>query len=105
MNIDIETRTIDTAGAAKNTAIQKDPCQVHWITVSAETPGTTGLVKIYDGFDTGGRLKWQQETAYAKHNPFISPIPCREALFVYNDANIAVYTIAYSLTRYNKAQE
>lgn len=91
----IETRVVDTGDAALTTLIQKDACEVWWITVSAATILTKGLIKIYDGFDTNGKLEWQLEPAYSKHCNFIPPIPCDYGITVYNDANIASYTIAY----------
>jgi len=91
----IETRVVDTAGAAKSTLIQKDACEVWWISVSPETKDTKGLIKIYDGFDSEGKLEWQQEPAYSRQYNFIPPIPCDQGVFVYNDAGIACYTIAY----------
>lgn len=92
----IQTRVIDTGGSAKSVLIQKDACYIHWVEVSPEISGTAGLVQIYDGFSTGGRLQWQLESAYSRHALFIPPIPCDQGIFVYNDANIACYTIAFS---------
>ncbi len=92
----IETRVIDTADAALTTIIQKDPCEVHWITTSVKTLGTKGVIKIYDGFDTDGKLQWQLEAGYSRQNCFCPAIPCDQGLTVDNDANIASYTIAYS---------
>jgi len=91
----IETRTVDTGGAAKSTVVQKNACEVCWISISAETDGTKGLVKLYDGLDNGGRLRWQSEPAREHHPIFIPRIPCDQGLFIYNDANIACYTVAY----------
>lgn len=91
----IETRVVDTAGAALTTIIQRDDCEVHWISVSAQALGTQGFIQIFDGLDASGKLKWQLEPGYAKHCNFIPPIPCHYGITVYNDANIASYTIAY----------
>ena len=91
----IETRVIDTAGAAKSTLIQKDACEVWWITASPETLGTAGVLKLYDGFDAAGKLEWQLESGYALTQNFIPPIPCDKGIFIYNDAHIASYTVAY----------
>lgn len=98
----IETRVIDTAGAAATNLIQKDPCEVYWISVSPETANTKGLIQIYDGFDAGGKLKWQQEPAYSRQYNFIPPIPCDQGIFIYNDANIACYTVAYRPKKWRK---
>lgn len=91
----IETRVVDTGDAALTTIIQKDACQVWWITVSEKTTGTKGLIKIYDGFDVHGKLQWQLEPGYSRNYNFIPPIPCDQGLTIYNDANIASYTVAY----------
>jgi len=92
----IQTRVVDTGGSAKSILIQRDACDVCWIEISPETSGTAGLIQIYDGFSTGGKLVWQLEPAYSRHSNFIPPIPCNQGIFVYSDANIACYTIAYS---------
>lgn len=92
----IETRVVDTVAGTKLTAlIQKDPCEIWWITVSEETSGTKGLIQIYDGFDANGKLRWQLEPGYSRNYNFIPPIPCDMGIYVVNDANIASYTIGY----------
>ena len=91
----IETRTIDTAAAAKTTVIQKNACELCWISISAEANDTKGSVKIYDGVDAGGKLKWQSEPAHEHHALFIPPIPCDQGCCIVTDANIACYTVAY----------
>lgn len=98
----IETRVIDTGGAAKSTLIQKDACQVWWITISPQAINTQGMLQIYDGFDAGGKLVLQCETGYAHQHSFIPPIPCDQGIFVYNDANVASYTIAYRPKKWKK---
>lgn len=92
----IETRVIDTADGALTTIIQKNACVVWWISFSPKTAGTAGVIKIYDGFDTNGKLQWQHEPSIAAIANFIPPIPCDMGITVYNDASIASYTIAYS---------
>lgn len=91
----IETRVVDTGGAAKSTLVNRTPTYVHWITVAAEALGTVGVIYIYDGFDTGGKLKWKLETGYGRHYNFIPAIPCDQGLFIYNDAAIASWTVGY----------
>jgi len=98
----IETRVVDTGGAAATTLIQKDACEVYWIMASLETPGTQGLLQIYDGFDVAGKLQWQHEPGYEVDHNFIPPIPCEQGLTVYNDSNIACYTIGYRPRSWNK---
>ena len=91
----IETRVIDTGGAALTTIIQKDACEVWWITVSG-IQAVACVIKIYDGFDAHGKLQWQCEPIgeAVTHN-FIPPIPCDQGIFVYNDGDIKCYTIAF----------
>ena len=91
----IETRVVDTGDAALTTLIQKDACEVWWLMSSVKTPGTKGLVQIYDGFDTVGKLQYQMESAYEVDHNFIPPIPCDQGITVYNDGNVAAYTIGY----------
>lgn len=91
----IETRVVDTADGALTTIIQKDACKVHWITASVKTLNTKGVIKIYDGLDTNGKLEWQLEAGFSRQNCFCPAICCDYGLTVDNDANIASYTIAY----------
>ena len=91
----IETKVVDTADAALTTIIQRDACEVWWISFSPKTHNTAGLIKIYDGLDTSGKLQWQHEPAVADKVNFIPCIPCDYGLTVYNDAGIASYTVAY----------
>ena len=91
----IETRVIDTAAAAKTVVVQTNACQLCWISLSVETDGTKGSVKIYDGVDAGGKLKWQSEPAREHHCPFDPPIPCDQGCCIVTDDKIACYTIAY----------
>lgn len=90
----IETRYVD-GGAAKSTLIQKDAVRVHFIDLFPETVATVGVTRLYDGFDTGGKLKWQMETGVVKHFSFSPPIPCDQGLFIHSDANVGGYTVAY----------
>jgi len=91
----IETRTIDTAAAATTTVIQRNACKLFWISISVETKDTKGSVKIYDGVDAGGDLKWQSEPAYEEHCPFIPPITCDKGCCIVTDDKIACFTVAY----------
>jgi len=98
----IETRVVDTAGGALTTLIQKDACEVWWIVVSPQTTGTAGILKLYDGFDVNGKLQFQIEPEYADTCNFIPPIPCDQGITVYNDANVASYTIAYRPKKWSR---
>lgn len=101
----IETRVVDTGGAALTTIIQKDACKVHWISVNAQALNTQALIQIYDGLDTGGKLQWQLESGYSRQNCFCPAICCDYGLTIYNDANIASYTVAYSGKGWPKEQK
>jgi len=93
---ELETRVVDTAGAALNTIINRRPTVVHWITVSVETLNTQGLIQIFDGTDANSELKWQLEPGYSRHHNFIPEIHCPRGCFIYNDAAIASYTVGYA---------
>ena len=99
----IESRYID-GGAARTTLIQKNAVKVHWITIFPQAVATVGVIKIYDGFDTGGKLKWQLETGVVKHCLFSPPIPCDQGLFIDSDANIGGYTIGYRPVKWDRAE-
>ena len=101
----IETRVVDTGGVMLTTLIQKDACEVWWITVSPQTLGTQGILQIYDGLDANGKLEFQIEAAYARSPTFIPPIPCDNGLTVYNDTLIASYTIGYRPKGWPKEQK
>ncbi len=93
----IETRVIVNEDAGEvTTIIQKDACNVWWVSVSPVTAGQKGLIKIYDGFDTNGKLQWRLEPAYAFTHNAIPPIPCDYGLTIYIDAKVASYTVGYS---------
>jgi len=100
----IETRVIDTGDAALTTVIQKNACEVWWISVSYSGTQAAGLIRIYDGFDTSGKLEWQSEPLTSIHHNFIPPIPCDQGITVSNDASIASYTIAYRPKNWRKEQ-
>lgn len=99
----IESRYVD-GGAAKTTIIQKDAVKVYWITIFPETLNTIGVITIYDGFDTGGKLKWQLETGVVGHFPFNPPIPCEQGLYIGSDANVGGYTIGYRPAKWPREQ-
>lgn len=91
----VQTRVVDTGGGATNTIINRRPSHVHWISVSAQTLNTQGLVQIYDGSDAGGELVWQLEPGYSRHHNFIPAIHCQTGIFIHTDANIASYAVGY----------
>jgi len=102
VNRRIQTRVIDTAGVATNTIINRDASGVWWISVAVQTSKTQGLIQIYDGFDAGGKLVWQFEPWESEHANFVPPIHCEMGVFVYNDAHIASYTIAYRPKKWDR---
>lgn len=90
----IESRYVD-GGSALKTVIQRGKAKVYWITVFPETVATVGVIKIYDGLDAGGRLKWGVETGVVGHFVFSPAIPCEQGLYIDSDANVGGYTIGY----------
>lgn len=102
MNRRINTRVVDTGGAITNTLIDEDASEVYWISVSPQALATQGLIQIYDGFDAGGKLVWQQEPGQATPENFIPPIHCEQGVFVYTDANIACYTIGWRPKKWDR---
>ncbi len=99
----IESRYID-GGAAKSTPVQKNAVKVHWISYFPEAVDAQGLVQIYDGFDNGGKLKWQQQPGRANLENFKPPIPCDQGLFIYNDAALGGYTVGYEIVRQERGE-
>jgi len=98
----IETRVVQGTGAALTTLIQRDACEVWWIGITPKTLGSTAIVRIYDGFDTGGKLKWELHPGYARQHNFIPPIPCDQGLTVYCGGDTECYTIAYRPKKWRK---
>lgn len=102
MNRRIETRVIDTGGAITNTIINREATEVWWISFSPQAINTAGFMQIYDGFDAGGKLVWQHEPGYANQENFNPPIHCEQAVFVYTNADIACYTIAWRPKKWDR---
>lgn len=98
----IETRVIDTGGVAATTLIQKDACEVWWITVSDKSADHAGELKLYDGFDADGKLKWQWEGIESKTHNFVPPIPCDQGIYIVSDDRVYSYTIAYRPKKWRK---
>ena len=92
-----ETRVVDTGDAASNVIINKRPSWVHWITVNAGALGAIGILRVYDGFDANGDLKWQIEPGYSRHHNFMPPFFCRQGVFIVCDANIASYAVGFKV--------
>jgi len=104
MNRRVATRVVDTGGAAQSVIINKDPCDVYWLNASPQAIATAGLIQIYDGLDTSGKLVFQCEAGYAHHHVFDPPIPCEQACFIYSDANMACWVLAYSSRKREEEQ-
>lgn len=92
----LQTRVVDTGGAASNTIINRRPTCVHWISISAQTLNTQASIQIYDGSDAGGELVWQLEPGYSRHHNFIPNICCQVGCFIVTDEHIASYTVGYT---------
>ncbi|MBA7638660.1 hypothetical protein ES703_46316 [subsurface metagenome] len=97
----IETRVVVPGGAAE-TLIQKDACELWWITVSVVQLGGAGKIDIYDGFDDEGKHEWQLVAGYSRQHNFIPCIPCDYGLTVVNDDAIQSYTIAWRPLKWGK---
>lgn len=102
MNRRIETRVVIQATEGNLVLINKDASEVYWITVNAGTLGTMGLCRIYDGFDTTGKLKWEMHPGYDRNYNFIPPIPCDQGVFVEIDAATLCYTIAWRPKKWDR---
>lgn len=100
----IAVRVIDTAAAAQAVIINKDPTDIHWLGFGVEVVGARGVIKIYDGFDVGGKLMFQCEAGYAHFHLFDPPIPCEQGCFVTSDAAIACWNLAYHARKWRKEQ-
>lgn len=92
----LQTRVVDTGGAASNTIVNRRPTCVHWITVSAQVLATQGMIQIYDGSDAGGELVWQLKPGYSRHHNFIPHICCQVGCFIYTNAHIASFSVGYT---------
>lgn len=90
-----DTRYVDGA-AAKAENIHSGPARVHWLSFFPETVNTVGVIQIYDGMDTGGRLRWQMECGVVGHFPFDPPILCEEGLYIGSDANVGGYAVNWN---------
>lgn len=91
----IETRVVITGGEALTTLIQKDACEVYWISMCLTGWQKEGRLTLYDGFDANGKLQWCITYRGGGHFNFIPPIPCDYGLTVVNNKDIETYTIAY----------
>lgn len=91
----IQTRVVDIVVDKKTaTLIQKDACMIWWLAVSSEENHPLGEIKIYDGFDAGGKLVYEFHSAYGRTENFIPPIPCDYGIYITSDSYLA-YTIGF----------
>ena len=74
---------------------QSEPTLVYWLTVTPKAVATVGLIKILDGTDSSGKVKWQAETGVVIHFIFSPPIRCSMGLFIDVDTNIDLYTVGF----------
>ena len=98
----INTRVVDTAGAALGTLIDEDASEIYWISVSPQVLATQGLIQIYDGFDAAGKLVWQLESGFGLTHNFIPPITCNMGIYITTDDKIACYSIAWRPLKWGK---
>ena len=91
----IETRVVETGKVDLTTIIQKNACEVWWISVSTKTNNSEGLVTIHDGFDAAGSKKWKHQLFTSAHFNFVPPIPCDQGITVVSNSNVEYYTIAF----------
>ena len=91
----VETRVVQANGVAQSVQVNVRPSWVHWITVNVESQEEVGQIFIYDGFDRRGTLMWQWDAVYGHHHNFIPAFKCDNGIFVYSDAAIASYTLAF----------
>lgn len=98
----IETRVVDTGGVALTTLIQKDACEVWWITVSNKSTNHACEFLLYDGFDAEGKLEWMLEAVVTTTHNFVPPIPCDQGICIVSDERVYSYTIAYRPKKWSK---
>ena len=78
-----------------NKLFESEPTLVYWLTVTPKAVATIGLIKIRDGTDVTGAIKWQAETGVVIHFLFSPPIRCATGLFIEVPADIDLYTVGY----------
>lgn len=95
MSCQVATRVVDTGGAAGTTVIERGPAVLFHLDVSPETIDTAGVLKVYNGRGTDGRLVRQIETGRSRDCNFSKGVPCPGGIFVTHDANIACWSVDY----------
>lgn len=88
-------KTVVSIVESASKLISKDPSYIYWMTANPATLGTAGTIRIYDGFDTGGRKVFEMITGYDRFNNFSPAIECHEGIYVEVDAGIDTYVIGY----------
>ena len=78
-----------------NKLFQSEPTLVYWLTVTPAAVATIGLIKIRDGTDVNGTIKWQAETGVVKQFVFSPPIRCAMGLFIEVADAIDLFTVGY----------
>lgn len=102
MNRRIETRVVQYAVEGVGAQINREATEVWWITCSPATMNTISQIQIFDGFDGGGKLKWELHPGYARNYNFVPPIHCEQGVYILIDQNILCYTIAYRPKKWDR---
>ncbi|MBA7577682.1 hypothetical protein ES708_19535 [subsurface metagenome] len=102
MNRRVETKVGQPNGVATGYLINREATEVYWITCSPNVFLTPGVILVYDGFDTGGKIKWEQRPGQCRHQNFIPPIHCEQGVFVDCSVDMGSFTIAWRPKKWNR---
>jgi len=82
--------------------VERGPAWIYWITISVKTLGTAAEIRIYDGYDTGGRVIWRIKPGYSRHHLFFPPLNCEQGIYVECVDAFDSYTIGYAPKKWSK---
>lgn len=102
MNRRIESRPVNTGRAISNILIEKDASEIYWLTVCPDDIGDRATLRIYDGFDAGGKLVWEGQMWRTRHFNFVPPIHCEMGIFINSDKNVEFYTIGWRPKKWDR---
>lgn len=102
MNRRIQTFPFDFGGVASVQLIQKDACEVYWVTAGPNAAQTAGDIELYDGFDVGGILKWHTSPYEDAQFNFVPPIPCEQGLTIVGNAAMGRVTVGYRPKKWDR---
>lgn len=97
-------KPIATYVGTTDKVVNRDPSYVYWISVSVATINTPAEIRIYDGFDTGGKEVWRLKPGYSRHHLFIPPINCEQGVYVELVDAFNSYTIGYASKKWSQAE-